>query len=173
MDDIAFKKKQMHSGWWRLSRDTISLLNLRYFSFFLWDFLLSYPPSNALQKSSNAISSIITLLAFNFREWVVRKILSGFNYANERFEKFRLDGSRKTVFERFNFAKMAKFTIINPNKVTSVKGSKPLKKLCENIWIKDTEYIYHWFSSDSIPNNQWFIKTRWCYPKIKFCIEDH
>ena len=29
VDDIAFKKKEMHSGWWGLSRVTISLLDLR------------------------------------------------------------------------------------------------------------------------------------------------
>ena len=45
IDDIAFKKKQIHSGWWGLSRETISLLYLRHNQFFLWDFLLSYPPS--------------------------------------------------------------------------------------------------------------------------------
>ena len=37
IDDIIFKKKQMHSGRWGLSRKTIGLLDLRHNHFFLWD----------------------------------------------------------------------------------------------------------------------------------------
>ena len=51
IDDIAFKKKQMHSGWWGLSRRQSVCYN----------FLLPYPPSNItiyIAKSSNTISSI-------------------------------------------------------------------------------------------------------------------
>ena len=43
IDDIAFKKKQMHSGWWGLSGETIWFVRFTTYSFFVWDFLLSHP----------------------------------------------------------------------------------------------------------------------------------
>ena len=46
IDDIVFKKIQMLSGWWGLSRDKISLLYLRHNHFSCWIFFCLIPPSN-------------------------------------------------------------------------------------------------------------------------------
>ena len=52
-DDIAFKKKQMHSGRWGPSRETISLLYLRHdhFSCGIFFCLIPLQYHNELQKS--------------------------------------------------------------------------------------------------------------------------
>ena len=73
IDDIAFKKKQMNSGWWGLSRETISLLYLRHnhFSCGIFFCLIPLPIPQCIVKSSNAISSIswnfLNLEASTFR----------------------------------------------------------------------------------------------------------
>ena len=55
IDDVAFKKKQMHSGWWRLSRETISSLYLRHnhFSCGIFFCLIPFPIPQCIAKSSN------------------------------------------------------------------------------------------------------------------------
>ena len=60
--DTAFKKKQMHSGCWGLSRETINLLYLRHNHFYFGIFfcLIPLPIPQCIAISSNAISSITT-----------------------------------------------------------------------------------------------------------------
>ena len=60
IDDIAFKKKQMHSGRWGLSRETISLLSLRHnhFSCRIFFCLIPQPIPQCITRSSNTILSI-------------------------------------------------------------------------------------------------------------------
>ena len=60
IDNIAFKKKQMHSGRWGLSRETISLLYLRHnhFSCGIFFCLIPLPIPQCIAKNWNVISSI-------------------------------------------------------------------------------------------------------------------
>ena len=50
IDNIAFKKNQMHFGLWRLSREINSLLDLRHSNFSCWIFFCLFQYHNALLK---------------------------------------------------------------------------------------------------------------------------
>ena len=54
IDDVAFKEKQMYSGWWGLSRETISLLYIYDIIIFSMTFsfvLCPFQYHNAMQKA--------------------------------------------------------------------------------------------------------------------------
>ena len=59
---LHLRKKQMPSGWWELSRETISLLYLRHdhFSCGIFFCLIPLPLPQCIAKSSNAISITVT-----------------------------------------------------------------------------------------------------------------
>ena len=86
------KKKQMDSGRWGLSRETISLLYLRHghFSFGIFFYLITLPIPQCIAKSSNAISSIARVSQKDGRrtpDWcIVRNFRSKTPYNNVKIK---------------------------------------------------------------------------------------
>ena len=70
----------MHSGWWGLSRDTISLLYLRHnhnhFSCRIFFCLIPLPIPQYIVKCSNAISSITSSYLLDMPHWSFYKVVS-------------------------------------------------------------------------------------------------